>query len=69
MKVLGLIGGMSWESSAHYYRLINEGVRAARSSASAQCILWSFDFPKSRPCNMPGTGRSVGAYGRCGKGA
>jgi aspartate racemase len=30
MKVLGLIGGMSWESSAHYYRLINEGVRAAR---------------------------------------
>lgn len=45
MKVLGLIGGMSWESSAHYYRLINEGVRAARgSSASAQCILRSFDF-------------------------
>ncbi|HIE4566125.1 TPA: aspartate/glutamate racemase, partial [Stenotrophomonas maltophilia] len=27
MKTLGLIGGMSWESSAQYYRLINEEVR------------------------------------------
>ncbi|WDF71124.1 aspartate/glutamate racemase family protein [Novosphingobium sp. KACC 22771] len=45
MKTIGLIGGMSWESSAHYYRLINEGVRAARgATASARCILWSFDF-------------------------
>ena len=45
MKVLGLIGGMSWESSAHYYRLINQGVRDARGpTASARCLLWSFDF-------------------------
>ena len=45
MKMLGLIGGMSWESSAQYYRLINEGVRAARGpSASAKILLWSFDF-------------------------
>ena len=45
MKLLGLIGGMSWESSAQYYRLINEGVRAARGpTASARCLLWSFDF-------------------------
>ena len=45
MKMLGLIGGMSWESSAHYYKLINEGVRAARGpSASARLLLWSFDF-------------------------
>ncbi|PXA88769.1 aspartate racemase [Caulobacter sp. D4A] len=42
---IGLIGGMSWESSAHYYRLINEAVRARRGpTASAQCLLWSFDF-------------------------
>ncbi|HEX05315.1 MAG TPA: amino acid racemase, partial [Bacteroidetes bacterium] len=27
MKTIGLIGGMSWESTQHYYRLINEGVR------------------------------------------
>ena len=45
MKMIGLIGGMSWESSAQYYRLINEGVRAARGpSSSAKCLLWSFDF-------------------------
>ncbi len=42
---IGLIGGMSWESSAHYYRLINEAVRARRGpTASAQCLMWSFDF-------------------------
>ncbi len=45
MRTLGLIGGMSWESSAHYYRLINQGVRDARGpTASAKCLLWSFDF-------------------------
>ncbi|WP_309751997.1 aspartate/glutamate racemase family protein [Novosphingobium sp.] len=45
MKTLGLIGGMSWESSANYYRLINQGVRDVRgSTASAKCLLWSFDF-------------------------
>ena len=45
MKTLGLIGGMSWESSAQYYRLINQGVRDARgATASARCLLWSFDF-------------------------
>lgn len=45
MKMIGLIGGMSWESSAEYYRLLNEGVRARRGpTASARCLLWSFDF-------------------------
>jgi aspartate racemase len=45
MKMLGLIGGMSWESSAEYYRIINRGVRdRCGSTASARCLLWSFDF-------------------------
>lgn len=45
MKTIGLIGGMSWESSAEYYRLINQGVRDSRGpTASARCLLWSFDF-------------------------
>jgi len=44
-KVLGLIGGMSWESSAHYYRMINEQVRDALGGMhSARMLLWSFDF-------------------------
>ncbi len=44
-KVIGLIGGMSWESSAEYYRIINETVRARLGGLrSARCLLWSFDF-------------------------
>jgi len=43
--MIGLIGGMSWESSATYYRLVNEGVRDRLGpTASARCLLWSFDF-------------------------
>jgi len=44
-QVIGLIGGMSWESSAEYYRLINEGVRARLGGLrSARVLMWSFDF-------------------------
>ena len=43
--MIGLIGGMSWESSAEYYRILNEGVRNRLGpTASARCLLWSFDF-------------------------
>lgn len=45
MRMLGLIGGMSWESSAEYYRILNQGVRERLGpTASARCLLWSFDF-------------------------
>jgi len=45
MKTIGLIGGLSWESSAEYYRILNEGVRDALGpTASAKCLLWSFNF-------------------------
>ena len=44
-KVIGLIGGMSWESSAEYYRIVTETVRARLGSLrSARCLMWSFDF-------------------------
>lgn len=43
--LIGLIGGLSWESSAQYYRLINEAVRARLGGvASARTLMWSFDF-------------------------
>ena len=43
--VIGLIGGMSWESSAEYYRIINEAVRNRLGGLrSARCLMWSFDF-------------------------
>jgi len=43
--VIGLIGGMSWESSAEYYRIINQAVRERLGGMhSARCLMWSFDF-------------------------
>ncbi|MDZ7676191.1 MAG: aspartate/glutamate racemase family protein [Acidimicrobiales bacterium] len=45
MKRIGLLGGMSWESSIEYERLINQGVRAARGGvASADLVIRSYDF-------------------------
>lgn len=45
MKTIGLIGGMSWESSSEYYRLINEGVKARLGGLhSARCVMVSVDF-------------------------
>jgi aspartate racemase len=45
MKTIGLIGGMSWESSAEYYRLINQRVKEEMGGLhSAKCILYSVDF-------------------------
>jgi aspartate racemase len=45
MKRIGLLGGMSWESSAEYYRLINETVRERLGGLhSADCLLRSVDF-------------------------
>jgi aspartate racemase len=45
MKTIGLIGGMSWESTQHYYRLINEGVsRRLGGLHSARLLLHSVDF-------------------------
>jgi aspartate racemase len=44
-RTLGLIGGMSWESSALYYRLLNTGVRERLGGLhSARCLLASVDF-------------------------
>ena len=45
MKTIGLLGGMSWESTQTYYRLINEGVKARLGGLhSAKLVLFSVDF-------------------------
>ncbi|RUO39459.1 aspartate/glutamate racemase [Pseudidiomarina aestuarii] len=45
MKTIGLIGGMSWESTQVYYRLLNQQVQAALGGhASAKLVLYSVDF-------------------------
>ena len=44
-KLLGLIGGISWESTAHYYALLNRLARRRLGGQhSARLLLWSFDF-------------------------
>ena len=47
MKTIGLIGGMSWESSLEYYRIINETTKLKLGGFhSAQCLMYSVDFDK-----------------------
>lgn len=45
MKKIGMLGGMSWESSLEYYRIMNELVKEKLGyTHSANCLLYSFDF-------------------------
>lgn len=45
MKTIGLLGGMSWESTLTYYRVINEGVKKRLGGLhSAKIVLYSVDF-------------------------
>lgn len=55
MKTIGLIGGMSWESSSEYYRIINEEVKGRLGGLhSAKCILYSIDFEEIEICQRNG---------------
>ncbi len=57
MKRIGLIGGMSWESTATYYRLINEAVRDRRGGlASADLVMRSLDFSEVVALQKPTAG-------------
>ncbi|TGW21316.1 aspartate/glutamate racemase family protein [Stenotrophomonas maltophilia] len=63
MKTLGLIGGMSWESSAQYYRLINEAVRHRLGGAhSAQLLLWSVNFAPIKQLQHDGDWDALGDH-------
>jgi len=45
MKTIGLLGGMSWESTVGYYRAINEGVKNKLGGLySAKIVMYSVDF-------------------------
>lgn len=61
--LIGLIGGMSWESSVHYYRLINEGVRdRVGGVASARSLMWSFDFAAIEALQHAGDWEALGGH-------
>lgn len=55
MKTIGLLGGMSWESTIPYYRLINEGVKQRLGGLhSARLLLHSVDFHEIEECQSRG---------------
>ncbi len=62
MKTIGLIGGMSWESTVPYYRLINEAVRERLGGLhSAKVVLYSVDFHDIEQLMQRGQWEAVGA--------
>lgn len=61
MKTIGLIGGMSWESSLVYYRLINETVKERLGGLhSAKSILYSVDFAEIEEMQREGRWEEAG---------
>ncbi|NND91820.1 MAG: aspartate/glutamate racemase family protein [Granulosicoccus sp.] len=61
MKTLGLIGGMSWESTAIYYRRLNEQVRDRLGGLhSARLVLFSFDFAEMEALQSTGDWQAAG---------
>ena len=51
MKTIGLIGGMSWESTLGYYQIMNEGIKAALGGYhSAKILMYSVDFAEVEAC-------------------
>ncbi|HYQ65455.1 aspartate/glutamate racemase family protein [Actinophytocola sp.] len=61
MKVIGLLGGMSWESSVQYYRHVNERVRERLGGFhSAHCVLYSVDFAEIEELQASGRWDAAG---------
>lgn len=55
MKTIGLIGGMSWESTVTYYQIINETVRDGLGGLhSAKILLYSVEFAEIEECQAKG---------------
>lgn len=62
MRTLGLIGGMSWESTALYYKRINEAVRDRLGAwHSAEILMFSYDFESIRSLQYAGQWEAAGA--------
>ncbi|MET9647517.1 aspartate/glutamate racemase family protein [Streptomyces syringium] len=61
MRTIGLIGGMSWESTAEYYRILNERTRERLGGLhSARCVLHSLDFAEIEQLQVQGRWAEAG---------
>ena len=68
MKTIGLIGGMSWESTVPYYRQINETIRERLGGLhSARIILYSVDFHDIERLQHAGDWQAAGSVGRAAR--
>lgn len=55
MKIIGLLGGMSWESSLVYYKIVNEKVKEKLGGHhSCECVMYSVDFDKIKKLQFEG---------------
>ena len=55
MQTIGLLGGMSWESTVTYYQIINQAVKERLGGLhSARCILYSVEFDEIERCQSSG---------------
>ena len=62
MRCIGIVGGMSWESTAHYYRALNQGVKARLGGYhSARLVLHSVDFAELEALQREGRWGEAGA--------
>ncbi len=70
MKTIGLIGGMSWESTVPYYQIINEEVKRRLGGLhSAKIILYSVEFDEIEKCQSAGDwDKSAGILGKAAQG-
>lgn len=63
MKTIGLIGGMSWESSLEYYRILNQETKTRLGGFhSAKCVLVSVDFAEIEALQIEGRWNEAGTY-------
>ncbi|KPV98266.1 Aspartate racemase [Pseudoalteromonas sp. P1-9] len=61
MKTIGLLGGMSWESTLNYYKAINQGVKAALGGLnSAEILLYSINFDHIEKLQRAGEWQKMG---------
>ncbi|MGB0987442.1 MAG: aspartate/glutamate racemase family protein, partial [Pseudoalteromonas spongiae] len=61
MKTIGLLGGMSWESTLNYYKAINQGVKAALGGLnSAEILLYSVNFDHIEKLQRAGEWQKMG---------
>ena len=55
MKTIGLIGGMSWESTTSYYKIINEAIKNKLGGLhSSKILMYSVDFQEIEECQAKG---------------